>query len=109
MRSFVVLLAFVNRSASGLPAASVSNGTEGGRFVPRRRTYCEAVTAWMRNDILRYVVPSEPVTAVQGEVPAALNLRMTSALVFFAAAGTTSRLAVEPSSRSHAVLRGHSP
>ena len=93
-----------------MPLASVSKGTAGGRLVPRRRTYCEAVTAGMRKVIVRNVVPSTcEVTAVQAAAPLPLNVRMIAVLVFLAAAGTTDRSAVVPSARSQLVLRGHSP
>ena len=76
-------------SDSGLPFASVSNGTAGGMFVPRRRTYCDAEAPEITNVIVRNFVPStNEVTAVQGVAPLLLNVLRTAVLVFFAAAGT---------------------
>src|SRR6185503_13688029 len=90
--SLAVSFAFVYTSASGLPLASVSNGTAAGMFVPRRRTYCDADTAGMRYDIFRNVEPSTAdVTGVHCVAPLLLNVLMTAALRFFAAAGTTER------------------
>src|SRR3954470_16665852 len=84
--------ALVKISGSGLPLGSVSNGTAGGMLVPRRRTYCEAVTAGMRNVMVRNVEPSNlEVTGVQGEAPLPLNVRRIAALRFLAASGTTER------------------
>src|SRR5262245_15622918 len=110
MRRFAGSVALVNRSGSGLPLGSVSNGTAGGMLVPRRRTYCDAVTAGMRNVIVRNVEPSNgEITVLHGEAPLPLNVRRIAALVFLAASGTTERSAVEPSGRSQLALRGHSP
>src|SRR5262249_18321092 len=75
MRSLVALPALVKTSGKGLPLASVSNGTEGGMLVPRRRTYCEAVTAEMWNVIVRKVVPSMgEIIVAHGEAPLPLNV-----------------------------------
>src|SRR5262245_38139381 len=107
MRRRVVSCALVYTSASGLPLASVSNGTDAGMFVPRSRTYCEADTAGMRYVIFRKVVPSTPeVTGVHvDESP--LKVLITPALVFFAASGTIERSeGVVPSACSQLVLRG---
>src|SRR5262245_55737804 len=112
MLSLVVSLAFVNRSDSGLPLASVSNGMEGGMFVPRMRTYCEDWTAGRRWVVItRKVVPSmNDGTAVQAEAPLPLNVRMSAVEVFFAAFGTPFRFGgVAPFVDSQLVLRGHSP
>ena len=96
-------------SGSGLPLASVSNGTAGGRLVPRRRTYCDAETAGMRKVIFRKVVPSTRGDRRPAVAPLPLNVLMTAAVVFLAAAGTAERSAVVPSACSQSVLRGHSP
>ena len=77
----------VQASASGLPAASVSKGTAAGRLVPRRRTYCDAVTAGMRKVMrLNSRSPFGPAAQVL-----LLKVRSTLAVVFFAAAGTRLR------------------
>src|SRR5689334_22769730 len=98
-------------SASGLPLASVSNGTAGGMFVPRSRTYCDAATAGMRKVIVRNVEPSMgEIVLTQGEAPLPLNVLRIAALRFFAASGTPDRSGgVVPSACSQAVLAGHAP
>src|SRR5262245_21063147 len=97
-------------SASGFPLGSVSNGTAGGRLVPRRRTYCDAVTAGMRNVMVRNVEPSNcETTGFHGDAPLPLNVRTIAALTFLAASGTTDRSNVVPSARIQLRLRGHSP
>src|SRR5262245_29352240 len=97
-------------SAKGLPLASVSNGTNGGMFVPRRRTYRDAETAGMRIDIRRNVVPSMvDVTAFHAVAPLPLKVRRSDVDTFLAAAGTTDKPAVVPSAAIQAALRGHSP
>src|SRR6187402_1521653 len=102
--------ALVYTSASGLPFASVSNGTAAGRFVPRKRKYCEAASAGMRNVIVRNVEPSSgELTAFQAVAPLPLNALTMAAVTFLAASGTTDRSAVVPSALSQLVLRGHSP
>src|SRR6187402_3186500 len=102
--------ALVYTSASGLPLASVSNGTAAGMFVPRKRTYWEAATAGMRNVMVRNVEPSTgEVTAFQAEAPLLPNVLAIAAETFLAASGTTDRSAVVPSAFSQLVLRGHSP
>src|SRR5882724_10357957 len=103
----VVSLAFVKTSGSGLPLPSVSDGTAAGKFEPRRRTYCEAATAGMVNDIVRNVLPStNEVTGVQ---PPLLKVFSSAVEVFLAADGTAASVAVVPSAWSQLVLRGHSP
>src|SRR5262245_18417727 len=82
---------FVHRSASGLPSASVSNGTLGGRLVPRKRMYCDAVTF----GILKLITLT-PESRLRVAHVSLLNVLMTAALVFFAAAGTVARLGVPP-------------
>src|SRR5262245_58716970 len=110
MRSIVASVALVKISGNGLPLGSVSNGTAGGMLVPRRRTYCEAETAGMRNVIARNVEPSNcEITGFHGDPPLPLNVRTIAALGFLAASGTTERSAVVPSACSQLVLRGHSP
>src|SRR5678815_1402829 len=110
MRRFVGSVALVNRSGSGLPLGSVSNGTAGGMFVPRRRTYCEAEAAGMRKVIVRNVEPSNcEITVFHGEAPLPVNVRRIAALTFLAASGTTERPAVVPSGSIQLALRGHSP
>src|SRR5260221_8430323 len=110
MRSRVVSFALVNTSGSGLPLASVSNGTAAGMLLPRSRTYCEAGIAGMRNVIVRNVEPSVgEVTLVQAEAPLPLNVLSSAVVTFLAASGTTDRSAVVPSACSQLVLRGHSP
>src|SRR5262245_65534751 len=97
IRSIVGSVALVKMSGSGLPLASVSKGTAGGMLVPRRRMYCDAVTAGMRSVIVRNVVPSMGETAVcHGEDPLPLNVRRIAVLTFLAASGTTDKSAVEP-------------
>ncbi len=110
----VVSFAFVYTSASGLPSASVSHGTPAGMLVPRRRTYCDFVTAGMRYVILRNVEFSGPATCCHVITAAlllvfSLKVLMTAAVRFFAASGTEPRPVVVPSACSQAVLRGHSP
>src|SRR5262249_43668851 len=82
---------FVNKSGSGLPSASVSNGTLGGRLVPRRRRYCDAFTPSIRKVITLNSGPRLSVAQV-----ASLNVLMTAAVAFFAPAGTVARLGVLP-------------
>src|SRR6478609_2380610 len=102
-------LAFVYTSASGLPFAAVSKGTAGGMLVPRRRKYCEAVSAVVWNVMLKNALLSVAVSDFQALAPAPLNVLITAALVFLAASGTAERSAVVPSALSQLVLRGHSP
>src|SRR5262245_45056487 len=110
MRSNDVSVVLVKTSGSGLPLASVSNGTAAGMLVPRRRTYCEAETAGIRNAILKNVVlSSSDVIAIHGELPLPLKVRRIEVDTFLAASGTTERSATVPSAANHAVLRGHSP
>src|SRR3954470_8671108 len=110
MRRRVASLAFVYTSASGLPLASVSNGTAAGMFVPRKRTYCEAATAGVRNDIVKNAAPStNDATLFQGLAPLPLNVFRIALETFLAASGTTDRSAVVPSAFNQLVLRGHSP
>src|SRR5688572_31747362 len=68
----------VHRSASGLPSASVSNGTEAGRFVPRSRRYCELLTPFRRNTKVLNCASSPGFQVVS------LTVRMMCALVFLA-------------------------
>src|SRR6478736_3304895 len=102
IRNIAGSVALVKISGNGLPLASVSKGTAAGMLVPRRRTYCEAATAGMRNVITRKVLPSMcDVTVVHGVAPLPLNVLMTAELVFFAASGTPERSGgVVPSARS---------
>src|SRR4051794_38078712 len=110
MRRRVVSLAFVYTSASGLPLASVSNGTAAGMFEPRKRTYWEAATAGMRHVIVRNVLPSTlEVTVFHAVAPLALKVLSTAAVVFFAASGTESKPVVVPSAFNQSVLAGHAP
>src|SRR5687767_6473838 len=76
-------VALVHRSASGLPSASVSKGTEAGRLVPRRRRYCEFCRLRRRNTMVLYCL--SPYEDFQVPWP---KVRMTCALVFFAPSGT---------------------
>src|SRR5262245_4201557 len=110
MRRFAGSVALVNRSGNGLPLGSVSNGTAGGMLVPRRRTYCDAETAEIRNVMVRNVEPSNcEITVFHGEAPLPLNVLRIAALTFLAASGTTERSATVPSGCIQLALRGHSP
>src|SRR5262245_48927045 len=73
-------------SGNGLPFASVSNGTLGGRLVPRNRMYCDAPTSWMRN-----VIALNSGASFTASHVVLLNVLITSAVSFFAAAGTDDR------------------
>src|SRR5262245_27891286 len=102
--------AFVQTSSSGLPSASVSHGVLGGKFVPRNRRYCDAVTSLplMRN-VMRLNSPAAPDAAFQ---VCRLYVRRMPADVFFAPAGTEARLGFVVGSASIWLAdqsRGHSP
>src|SRR5690349_22872970 len=75
--------AFVYRSASGLPSASVSYGTDAGRFVPRRRRYCDLSRSCSR----KTTVLNWPLRRSEYH-DCSENVRITFALSFLAAAGT---------------------
>src|SRR5262245_59094482 len=92
--ALVVVVAFVYRSGCGLPLASVSYGTLAGKLVPRKRRYCERCTCGIR----RFMRMKSPASGFQF---ASLNTLSTRAEVFFAAAGTFARFALEIQSRGH--------
>src|SRR5262249_338156 len=79
--------ALVQISGSGLPLASVWKGTLAGRLVPRRRTYCDALTFGSLN-----VITLNSGSCLSSVHVRSLNVLMTAADVFFAPAGTVARL-----------------
>src|SRR6267143_2125359 len=103
-------VAFVNRSGSGLPFASVSKGTLAGMLVPRRRMYCDAFTFSILNVITLNSLSCLSAAQVRslnvyGEKLAPEGSRTTIATETFEPGDTTSfsPIVTQPS-RSTAVL-----
>src|SRR3954462_10098111 len=79
-------------------------------FVPRSRTYREAVMPLMWNVMVRNAeLSTGEFTLVHAEAPLPLKVRRIAAVRFLAGSGTAERSAVVPSAFNQLVWRGHSP